>query len=208
MQTVEFLGFPGAGKTTLVRYLACELNDVVLRAEFLRVATQGDILMHPVLHLRPAMRNPSVVARGPVARNAVKSYAKQHSARRRHSGPGTVILEEGFVHHLWRAVFCGLPMRNALRMIRDATKGADLFIYLEVAQSTAATRIARKANPGPINRTLMDHAPGGSVWTEGQCRYQSLAREIARCGGEVRTVDATQGLEVVSENVLAILRNQ
>ena len=208
VQTVEFLGLPGAGKTTLVRHLACQLSDVVLREEFLRVARRSDILMHPVQHLRPAIRSPSVVARGRVARNAVKSYMNQSAARQRHWEPATVILEEGFVHHLWRAIFCGLPIRNALRMAQDATNGADSFIYLEVTQGTAASRIARKANPGPINRILMDHDPGGHLWTEGQSTYELLAAEIASCGAEVHNVDASQDLEVMTDIVVAILRRQ
>jgi broad-specificity NMP kinase len=185
--TFELWGLPGAGKSTVAAALR-EMGRVKvatvpsLRDSFLRDPVHSSLLTARLLaegYKGPGLRRFSV---------------RQSTTERDEE---LKVLEEGFVHELWRTLFnqpaliadsCWHPY---LKLSRAAV------IVLTLHPELAHARIKTKLHPGPVNQLLKDSPPEGEIWRTAVTAYERIFQELRKAGRKVlelnmvdRTVDS------------------
>lgn len=200
MAAFEFVGLPGAGKSTVfsaMSHLASEeqlppirlgalprLADAIgyfteVDPEFLDLA---DRVSRVVAHVREERGeiDPDRLYKLQARELIGRAYAVMEAR----DGPGVVVLEEGTVHQTWRLnrLLADSPVTD--RTLRDlwcATPVADVLVHLEVARSIRHARFATKPKLGPINRELAQIEPSDERWTTAEAQYEEgIARALRR----------------------------
>jgi thymidylate kinase len=160
----EFVGLPGAGKTSaavnIVQQLRARGSPCGERRSLGR-GTGGRVLsrirktefhLTHLRHLMSALRF-GMSVRPPAAASVARAYRVANWAvglsRVRHHGFDPVILDQGVVQELWSVTLTGSHWsQNAMeRVLRGILREADLFlvlVYLDVGVDVAAERIRRR----------------------------------------------------------------
>jgi hypothetical protein len=164
--TVELVGIPGAGKSSLAQALVADLAGrgvavleaqaalgpsvpVVRRLARKTVACAATALASPGTTVRVAggVARSGQPGPGDVAGRLVQWLVAQHGTARARRRDGVSILDEGVLQSLWSVGLRGdvTPLLTALDGSRGAAS-ADLLVVVEVPPGTAQARLVARAS--------------------------------------------------------------
>lgn len=169
---IEFVGLPAVGKTSLSRALASRLG---VRSISVRQPSSRMVLSTPFTSLAElaAIARCSTQARRTLFNLRLAGFSSSESYAAK--GSSTTLIEEGWVHEFWRALFLN-------RSIRVSDYGT-LFrrrrnlVVLKADSPTRYRRIISRPLPGPINGILANSGPSGLEWRRSITTYQEVIDE-------------------------------
>ena len=193
---IEFAGLPGSGKSTLVRRVT---RDLGLPTCVLAPLDSWGLLRHPRSALTVVLGLPALSwARG--QRSASLRLLQLCAAQGALSQSRTPwLLEEGLVHHVWRAVFLQPELANTAwpRMLT----GRHSVLVLETDDQTRYSRIQSKTGRGPVNEALRRAGIGGPEWTRSVESFREVLGAVARSGWTVCRVDTSGSIDEAFDRI-------
>lgn len=141
-----------------------------------------DLLLHPLGVTRQLLRF-GMVRPGAAGRAWISLELRRlHQDHLTAAASGHLLLEEGIVHHVWRALLLH-PRLEQARWIPMLDAPCPL-VVLEASGATRHAHIQAKRSPGKVNQTLARSGVEGAYWQ----RAEALLDIVIRQAAQVRTV--------------------
>ncbi|MGH7397925.1 MAG: class I SAM-dependent methyltransferase, partial [Candidatus Rokuibacteriota bacterium] len=174
---VEFVGFPGSGKTSIVRRIvrSSAAIDSVVVAE----ADSWELARYPVVAARQLPLWWSLRKEWPdgAALWRLLSRRAAQEAVRAPSG-SMVILEEGITHHVWRDLMLAPGLRDS-PWAPLLSVGHPL-VVLDAGDRTLHQRIAGKTETGVVNAGLASLSIDGPEWQQARTFYDRVITQASQ----------------------------
>lgn len=165
---VELAGLPGTGKTTLARQLAATIPG--MRCHLPRPGPAA-AFRQPHRFLVEALRPAGLrIGAGWPAWPRLWLRATDQVAMPVAAG-GTDLLEEGIIHHTWRALFRHSMLERA--PWADLLDAPHPVVVLEATRDVRRARLAGKTRRGRVNRELLADGDG-QAWERGEHLFQAI----------------------------------
>ncbi len=173
---VEFVGFPGSGKTSIVRRIV--RNSGVIDRVVVPDADSWELARYPIVAARqlPLWRSlRKEWPDGAALRRLLARRAAQEAVR---AQPGSmVILEEGITHHVWRDLMLAPGLRDS--PWAPLLGVSHPLVALYAGDRTLHQRIAGKTKPGVVNAHLASVSIDGPEWQEARTFYDRVITQAS-----------------------------
>ena len=181
-RSVELLGLPGAGKTTLFESLRSAVPNVVIDG----FAAMEPLSIRECFRKRPLATFKLLTRLIPVAgelrelaaRQVVMSALRQRCVEARRGS--VVVFQEGSTHEVWRQLMKGRDLSDAL--ISRVLPVTDSLVLLDPPPATLVNRLRSKRSPGPISLLLSEQPTHSSTWESADAAYRRLTDLLAAGG--------------------------
>lgn len=217
LQIVELFGFPGTGKTTLVRRLAEEL-DCQTRKDLSRSWANLPILHKSLYALRGLADLRNIVAAAALAYDArwlssqsfkrlLRLVARKHWMQTR---KGILLLDQGGLQDVWAMLFgvrSGAVSERAIkRLVAALYRGTQpTIVYLDASPELAAIRIARRVN-GKSRLDLLPQDDASEQLRQAQGAIQKILASADALGFTIINLNASAERSVIAQSAISQLR--
>jgi SAM-dependent methyltransferase len=203
-KSVELMGLPGVGKSTLTRAL--------VRSEQSRVhdGFQGiqPLSLVQVLKVAPVRSTLLLVRLLPVFTELRTSACKRvvvaslrQAVASRVSGP--ILFEEGIAHEVWRQLMAGAKLSD--RLLKRVLPVADLTVIVEAPEAQLRERLMTKTSPGPVSRALIAAPQDGEMWRMAEANFARIRHVLELRPGRSVTLVNGGDLQTGQDLLMSVL---